>query len=92
MTTYEDVNEAWRPALPLPPVTAKDAAKIYLKLRRAFGTPYRGRGNITPRRVWAAPKGSNSALGNGLHRIACSAFCIRPSRHIARRMPSSNTR
>lgn len=73
MATYNDVNNAWAPALPLPAITAKESAKFYLKLRRRFGAPYKGRRSITPRRVWAAPKGTTTALGTGWPRMVHDA-------------------
>lgn len=73
LTTYDDVNNAWRAALPLPAITAKEASKFYLKLRRRFGAPYKGRRAITPRRVWAAPKGTANALGTGWPRMVHDA-------------------
>lgn len=73
LPTYNDVNNAWARALPLPPITAKEAAKFYLKLRRRFGAPYNGRRSITLRRVWAAPKGTKDALGSGWPRMVHDA-------------------
>lgn len=73
MTSYDDVNNAWVPALPLPPITARHAAKFYLKLRRHFGAPYKGRRVIRPRRVWAAPRGTAYAHGNGWPRMVHDA-------------------
>lgn len=60
LTTYDDVNRTWN-ALQLPPITTKAAAPIFVKLVRKFG----GRKMRLPRgyktrRLYAAPKGSDT--------------------------------
>jgi hypothetical protein len=75
MASYDDVNSAWGPALPLPPVTGKDSAKLFGKLVKKFG----GRKIPVPwwaksgRRVWAASKGTKTPLGTGLPRMVHDA-------------------
>lgn len=70
MTTYEDVNNEWRRAVPLPPITTAEAFRVasHLRLRfaRKHGMPWWAR----KRRAWANTKQVTGILrNNGLQRM-----------------------
>lgn len=83
MTTYDDVNKAWGVPVALPAITAKEAAVYFKRLSQKFGgktknSAGRMRDNVRSpswigRRVWAAPKGTTSPLGNGWPRMVHDA-------------------
>jgi hypothetical protein len=70
--TYADVNAAWSPVLPLPPITGKETARIFRKVLRGFSWPRGERLPLWARRAvrtWAAPRGTDGPLGPGLPRM-----------------------
>lgn len=69
MTTYEDVNNEWRRALPLSPITTADAFRVASRLRMKFARKHPLAWWMKRRRAWANTKTVTGILrNNGLQR------------------------
>lgn len=70
MTTYDDVNNEWKRAVPLPPVTTAEALRIAGLLRLKFARKHKLAWWMKRRRAWANTKPVTGILrNNGLQRM-----------------------